>query len=401
MAVSTDSVLEGLPESMQQHEQVFDSILQLIPAKYYFPHIHEKEVQARFMKHVHKNATKHNNKLESKLKRQAKLDPHNTKTIQEIQQEQQLLDQWNDDGSLDSDNDDDLDDNSSRTSGSLKALPQSNNIEELRAKLHARISASRAQRQAREKNPEQKSPRRTKNDTKANRLKRKQAEKEKRTKDKTQAGFIPNLGRSVLDTMNGTESDSPAKSKINGVTNGRGRSMNGVSKDTGDDTENLQFGTVDLSNEAEHQQLKARDFSAKRKRGTSAVQYLRMAEKKQQELDLLAKQDKDTFQQMKKDITWNRALAMTKGEKLNDDAKLLKKKIKRHQTQKRKSEREWSERKEQTASQIQKRQRVREENIRARIDDKKNKGKGKKKVNNKKNQRPGFEGSSKFPLKKK
>ncbi|KAJ1649761.1 hypothetical protein IWQ61_009251, partial [Dispira simplex] len=278
MAVSTDSVLEGLQESMQQHEQVFDSILQLIPAKYYFPQIHDKEVQARFMKHVHKNSTKHNNKLESKLKRQAKLDPNNAKTIQEIQQEQQLLDQWNDDGSLDSDNDDDLDDNSSRASGSLKdfkALPQSDNIEELRKKLHARINASRAQRQAREKNAEQKGSRRAKDDTKENRLKRKQVEKEKRTKDKTQAGFIPNLGRSVLDTMNGTESDSSAKTKVNGVTNGQGQSsMNGISKSTGAESENLQFGAVDLSSGTELEQLKARDFSAKRKRGTSAVQYL-------------------------------------------------------------------------------------------------------------------------------
>jgi hypothetical protein len=94
---------------------------------------------------------------------------------------------------------------------------------------------------------------------------------------------------------------------------------------------------------------------------------------------------------------WLNAKKRAHGEKVRDDTSLLKKTLKRKEKAKKKSEKEWTERKDGIAKSQAMRQKKREENLKKRRDEKGGKGKGKgKSVKSKKpkvKSRPGFEGS--------
>jgi hypothetical protein len=99
---------------------------------------------------------------------------------------------------------------------------------------------------------------------------------------------------------------------------------------------------------------------------------------------------------------WLNAKKRAHGEKVRDDTSLLKKTLKRKEKAKKKSEKEWSERKDGVAKSQAMKQKKREENLKKRRDDKGSKGKGKgnfklaggsKGKKPKVKSRPGFEGS--------
>jgi hypothetical protein len=90
---------------------------------------------------------------------------------------------------------------------------------------------------------------------------------------------------------------------------------------------------------------------------------------------------------------WLNAKKRAHGEKVRDDTSLLKKALKRRESAKKKSEREWKERLEAVKKGKDARQQKREENLRKRREEKGNKGK--KPAAGKKKARPGFEGSFK------
>jgi hypothetical protein len=85
---------------------------------------------------------------------------------------------------------------------------------------------------------------------------------------------------------------------------------------------------------------------------------------------------------------WMAARKRAAGEKVKDDTSLLKKALKRQEGQKKKSEKEWTDRKEGIDKSIAARQKKRTDNLAKRQEEKGKKGKGKPK-------RPGFEGSFK------
>lgn len=89
---------------------------------------------------------------------------------------------------------------------------------------------------------------------------------------------------------------------------------------------------------------------------------------------------------------WNKVLALATGEKVKDDPRLLKKTVKRQEKQKQKSAQEWKKRLEKQKKDQMHAIKKREENIKAKIEEKKNKKKGIKPKGNKKKARPGFEG---------
>ncbi|KAJ5879008.1 hypothetical protein N7455_002473 [Penicillium solitum] len=100
---------------------------------------------------------------------------------------------------------------------------------------------------------------------------------------------------------------------------------------------------------------------------------------------------------------WLNAKKRAHGERVRDDTSLLKKALKRKETAKKKSAREWRDRIDTVASSKEQRQTKRDENLRKRRDEKGTKG-GKKKSSSsgkKKAARPGFEGSFKGGGKKK
>jgi hypothetical protein len=89
---------------------------------------------------------------------------------------------------------------------------------------------------------------------------------------------------------------------------------------------------------------------------------------------------------------WLNAKKRAHGERVRDDTSLLKKALKRQESAKKKSEKEWQGRLEGVAKGQEIRQRKREDNLQKRREEKGSKG---KKNKNKKVKRPGFEGSFK------
>lgn len=128
---------------------------------------------------------------------------------------------------------------------------------------------------------------------------------------------------------------------------------------------------------------------AKKKKGPSdAATALSAAMKKKSRLSGL---DEEKQSRIASQDMWLAARKRAAGEKVKDDTSLLKKALKRQEGQKKKSEKEWTERKEGIDKSIAAKQKKRTENLAKR---KEEKGSGGKKSKGKP-KRPGFEGSFK------
>lgn len=158
---------------------------------------------------------------------------------------------------------------------------------------------------------------------------------------------------------------------------------------------NFSFGRVAF---ADGQQLTddlSTLLSAPKKRGPQdPATALLASEKKRQRIAGLDEEKRADIEE--KDL-WLNAKKRAYGEKLRDDTSLLKKTLKRKEKAKKKSEKEWTERKDGIAKSQAMRQKKREENLKKRRDEKGVKAKGKGKVVKSKKpkvkSRPGFEGS--------
>lgn len=120
---------------------------------------------------------------------------------------------------------------------------------------------------------------------------------------------------------------------------------------------------------------------------------LKSAEAKKARLAAMDPSKRDDIEE--KDM-WLNAKKRAHGERVRDDTSLLKKALKRKESAKKKSEREWKERAEAIARGKEMRQAKREENLRKRREEKLNRGKKKSSsTGGKRKARPGFEGSFK------
>ncbi|KAE8449986.1 hypothetical protein EG329_007125 [Mollisiaceae sp. DMI_Dod_QoI] len=158
---------------------------------------------------------------------------------------------------------------------------------------------------------------------------------------------------------------------------------------------NFSFGRVSFADGQELAENLTSLKNAPRKRGPQdAATALLATEKKKQRIAGLDEEKRADIEE--KDL-WLNAKKRAHGEKVRDDTSLLKKTLKRKEKAKKKSEKEWTERKEGIAKSQAMKQKKREENLQKRRDEKGSKGKGKgKSVKSKKpkvKSRPGFEGS--------
>ncbi|KAI1174779.1 SURF6-domain-containing protein [Nemania sp. FL0916] len=103
--------------------------------------------------------------------------------------------------------------------------------------------------------------------------------------------------------------------------------------------------------------------------------------------------DEEKRKDVEEKEAWLTARRRAEGEKIKDDEKMLKKAVKRKESTKKKSTKEWAARKDGVAKSIKDRQKKREENIQKRRDEKILGKAGKKKGAKKSKGRAGFEGS--------
>ncbi|KAJ2083845.1 hypothetical protein H4R24_000497 [Coemansia sp. RSA 988] len=368
-----ESAIDNITVSLQKHAQIFDDLLRLIPPKFYLPEDDEKKNSTRYMKNTKKEASGKQKDAQRKARANAKaarLDPDNNKSVQEIQAE--LLEKQNANktnslpgskgklpqvnGTMESSHvveqnpdmdkmDIDLDGESASTTKSQPAAditPMAGpaSIGELRERLQTRIQNLRQKRKA----PEDDNSREA---LLEKRMKRRKSTKEAKAKAK-QAGNTAQeqvLGNKTPAAHNGSETEADGSSTVK---------------------DNIFFGRLTTG-------------MIKKKKSFNVKQQLAKVENKKKEIAELRKADSTKADKIEEKDKWNKALDLAKGEKVKDDPKLLRKTIRRNEQQKKKSSREWGERKEQIADKLKERTTKRETNIQTRIDAKKMKHQGKSK----------------------
>lgn len=155
-------------------------------------------------------------------------------------------------------------------------------------------------------------------------------------------------------------------------------------------TNNFSFGRVAFSDGQQTDPTLTNIEDRKKPRGPQDPgTALKAAQNKQTRLAGLDEEKKANIEE--KDM-WLNAKKRAHGERIRDDTSLLKKTLKRKQSVKKKSEKEWNERVEGVAKGKEMKQNKREDNLRKRRETKGQKG---KKGGSKGKARPGFEGSFK------
>jgi hypothetical protein len=153
---------------------------------------------------------------------------------------------------------------------------------------------------------------------------------------------------------------------------------------------NFSFGRVAFGDGAQADASLATIMEQRHHKGPAdPATALRAAQSKKSRLSGLDEAKRAEIEE--KDM-WLNAKKRAHGERVRDDTSLLKKALKRQQSAKKKSEKEWQGRLEGVAKGQEIRQRKREDNLRIRKEEKGSKG---KKSKSKKVKRPGFEGSFK------
>ncbi|GAA5816647.1 hypothetical protein MFLAVUS_010177 [Mucor flavus] len=383
--------MDTLSDRLSRDVQIFDSLLKLIPAKFYVMDKTE-DPHGKFQHNKRKKAPKQAIKDATKKAKKAKLDPNNIKSIAELQEEKakQLEEQEDEEeeeeeqSESESEPESDVeeeekmeidtgafsglaDDDKSvsvepTTEEAVNVQPmEKSDIDQLRNRLHQRISQLREKRNAPGANTA--NPR-SRDDILAARNKKKE-DRKKAIKAQKEKG-----GKAASEELVKFDDKKPAFDKTR-------PSADSVKMD-GD----IYFGKLAIGNTAE-----------KKKKGPTDVKtQLKMLEAKQEKIEKIKEQDKSKAEELLEKEEWKKVLALATGEKLKDDTKLLKKTIKRQEKLKTKSSQEWNKRIEKVKYDEKKHIKKREENIKAKIDDKKNKKRGIKPKPAPKKARPGFEG---------
>ncbi|KAI9483647.1 MAG: surfeit locus protein 6-domain-containing protein [Benjaminiella poitrasii] len=386
-------VIDTLSDRLMHDAQIFDDLLRLIPAKFYVMEKND-DANGKFQHNKRKKAPKQAIKDASKKAKKAKLDPDNAKSIAEVQQEKakHLAEEENEANESDSESDDDdlpnndndsekmdvdsnafsgLIDNESVTSESTATTTTSlkepvnvqpmekSDIAQLRNRLHERISELRKKRNAPGTNPVKP---RSREDILAARNKKKE-DRKKAIKAQKEKG-----GKVTSEEIVRVDDKKPTSDKLR-------PSADSIKMD-GD----VYFGKLAVGKDQ------------KKKKGPSdAKTQLKMLEAKSEKIEKLKEENKTKAEELAEKEEWNRVLALATGEKIKDDAKLLKKTIKRQEKAKNKSGQEWRKRTDKVKYDEVKKIKKREENIKAKVEEKKNRKKGIKAKATKK-ARPGFEG---------
>ncbi|TFY75307.1 hypothetical protein EWM64_g8706 [Hericium alpestre] len=407
--------LPTLQASIQAHNETFESLLRLIPARFYLPFHDDGDDQVRRDRSVsdmsivltfrqpskyHKNkksqqGPKQAIKEATRKARREKLDPANNKTVVDLQDEAQedagsasnlkrkgkgkAREPESDEGeegdlSMDVDVAGELGDDSDEEDEPMQddeivPMPEHQGIDALRAKLHAKIDGLRNRGRKswggevgskdellEERRIQRAAMReRRRKDTKE-KIQREQERKGKKTKEK------------------GKEKAAPAQLLVPDATSSR------PAPDPQSSFTNIAFSALaDGSSSNTHKKAQRLKTSSN---PAQALEQLAARKEK------LAAMPQDKRKQIEEREKWEKAEARMEGIKVKDDEARLKKAAKRSEKEKTKSKKTWEERKEQVSHAMAAKQKKRTDNIAMRNERRKDKGKG---VKAKNKARPGFE----------
>ncbi|EJD51807.1 SURF6-domain-containing protein [Auricularia subglabra TFB-10046 SS5] len=368
--------------SLERHNATFESLLKLIPAKYYIVRDDaEAEYSSKYQKNKKKQIMpKQQIKEASKKAKRDKLDPANNKTIVDLQEEAAASSSAKSKGkrpapaSDDEDESDggmvvDSDDDKEGADSEIKPMQPSASIQDLRARLHARIDALK----------KRSGPRSVSGGRDALLEKRRALRENRRFKTKEKK-------RAKAD---GDERKEKEKSRDKGATyNAKsqllvqegGASSGRAGGASGSGTANVVFSNITPSGHA----------AKRHKTSSDPKQALAQLERHQERLAGLPEDKRKAAAERER---WEKAQLRMEGEKVHDDAARLKKAVKRKEKEKEKSKKKWDERHTELQKSMAAKQKKRTDNIAMRNErrhDKKGGSGGKKSAKS----RPGFEGKS-------
>ncbi|KAL4067464.1 surfeit locus protein 6-domain-containing protein [Scleroderma yunnanense] len=383
MPTSTDD----LRTSIEAHNDIFESLLRLIPPKYYLIKDDDTEgphTSNKYMKHSKNQKTP---KQDVKNARREKFDPANQKSIVDLQNEAALQhEQLNkkDKGkrkappppsshsdSSDSrsehedgeDEGDDAMDVQNDNEPEMVPMPRNESITALRQKLHARMAALRRGGGGDEPGNKDALLEERREQRAALREKRRRETKERKRAEKAN------------DKNKNTKTTSIKNQLL--VQDGHASSSGPSSNHDGPLT-SVAFSSISGTTSKKVAHLKS---------SNNPTQALSQLSSRKEKLAALPGEKRKAAEERER---WAKAEARIEGVKVKDNEALLKKAIKRKDKEKARGKKKWEERKEQVTAQMAARQKKRADNIATRNErrNEKRKSKGKAKA------RPGFEGKS-------
>jgi len=142
--------------------------------------------------------------------------------------------------------------------------------------------------------------------------------------------------------------------------------------------ENIEFGKFDFVTgheaKASGGKVAAEAGGDKgRLEGKASVQQLKAAEGLQKRIKFLESTNPEKADELKKQHAWDKALAHSQGQKIQDDPDKIKKSLANEARRKKKSKTKWKERSDDVSSKLDERQMKRKSNLQDRIDTKKKK----------------------------
>lgn len=331
--------MASVEDQLAGHAAYFNSILDLIPSKYYVP---LEENANKYWRNRRKKAPKQVIKEATKKAKRLRLDPAAQKSVVELQMER--------DGQRESD-DSDTEEGSDLKRPRLRVDSQSSrSVAELRSRLHGKIEEARAKRKApRDDDPLTQQRKKVKRDEKQKKKKRK------------------------LNSKVSGQTAAISQKPMQEIVNDEGRVV--FSKF------DFTTGVVDSVDEVPSgQKPRKKDFR----------KLIERAEKQREKMNELRSENPDKAEAKTERVAWKKALEKAEGIKQTDDVVLLKKAAKRREKTKEKGAKEWKKRIGSQQVRQKDKQEKRTRNIRDRVEQKKARKMGIKVKTKKKQRRPGF-----------
>eukprot|EP00557_Chaetoceros_sp_GSL56_P004366 CAMPEP_0176497150 /NCGR_PEP_ID=MMETSP0200_2-20121128/11566_1 /TAXON_ID=947934 /ORGANISM="Chaetoceros sp., Strain GSL56" /LENGTH=439 /DNA_ID=CAMNT_0017895135 /DNA_START=69 /DNA_END=1384 /DNA_ORIENTATION=- len=370
----------SLMKELEEHNEFFDNLVDMIPAKLYVGNNPTDETSIAGSKYQKSQSeeSKAAKKSKMKVEKGNKFDPSQQESTRDLkrrlEEEQEAensnSDEDDDDMSMNAINfphdnheeeeDDETDarpdkDNKEGSSASKNSAHQSR-IEELRAKLRAKLEEKRNASATNSTSDAVISKRAARRAEKRRRLelaKKKQAEQQNSSAGKTLTGKngVPNV--KIVTNLGGSKINSDVKQP-----------------NFMDDLSGIDFGGIaglkdDLLTKGRYTSFNKSLKNMGKKKNLEKL--LEEAESKKERLRQLKESDNIEDKEKAKKMEWNEALKIANGEKTRDtDPKILKKAIKRKAKKKAKSQEAWKSRMEQTKEKMDERQAIRNHNIKQR-----------------------------------
>ncbi|KAK1227139.1 hypothetical protein PQX77_009879 [Marasmius sp. AFHP31] len=400
--MTTTTTTTTLRTSLERHNDTFEGLLKLIPARHYLvQELTDEQIASKFQKNSKKQkAPKQAIKEASKKARKDKLDPANQKTVVDLQNEAAQTKgkgkgKWKaDDSDEDSDDDDvevdvDVDMNSSEdededesmaVDSPLVPMTPSGGIQDLRAKLHAKIHSlrrgNRGDTPATDKDSLLEERRHQRAAMRERR--RKETREKKRREEELRTNSTKSKAKQQNDKVQAVQAKPTKPQLLVPDPDPRSTVLSSNPKSS-------KLTTVAFSSLSHPSSSSAASRHKTTSDPTQALSQLASRKEKLSSLPSptrLAAESRDRFE---------KAEARLDGIKVKDDEARLKKAVKRKEREKVKSKKAWDERKEQLSASMAAKQKKRADNIAARNERRGDKRKGVK-VKNK--ARPGFEGKA-------